>query len=112
MDRRSFLTAMFGIAGATAFASAVRPIDAVAGVPGARSGILDELEAPDTETFDDEKGNQAEVEQVHYRRYHRRYYRRHYRRYYRRRGWATVCRSYWRHGRRHVRCYRRHMYRY
>ena len=112
MDRRSFLTAMLSIAGAAALANTVRPIDAVAGVPGARSGILDELEAPDTETFDDEKGNQAEVEQVHYRRYHRRYYRRHYRRYYRRRGWATVCRSYWRHGRRHVRCYRRHMYRY
>ncbi|TIU12667.1 MAG: protamine-2 (modular protein), partial [Mesorhizobium sp.] len=41
MDRRSFLTGMFGIAGAAVLASAVRPINAVAGVPGARRGILD-----------------------------------------------------------------------
>lgn len=93
MDRRSFLTAMFGIAGAAAFASAVRPIDAVAGVPGARSGILDELEAPEAETFDND-GAPAEVDRVHYR-------------YYPRRGWRRVCRSYWRHGRWRVRCYRR-----
>ena len=92
MDRRSFLTAMFGIAGAAAFASAVRPIDAVAGVPGARSGILDELEAPEAETFDND-GTPAEVDRVHYR--------------YPRRGWRRVCRSYWRHGRWHVLCYRR-----
>ncbi|PZV35867.1 protamine-2 (modular protein) [Mesorhizobium kowhaii] len=101
MDRRSFLTAMLGVAGAAVFATAVRPINAVAGVPGAGSGILDELEAPEAETFDDE-GTPAEVEQVYYRRYHRRYYRRYYRR-----GWRRVCHSYWRHGRRRVRCYRR-----
>lgn len=104
MDRRSFLTAMFGIAGAAAFASAVRPINAVAGVPGAKSGILDELDT------------QAEVEPVNHRRYYDQdydpdydpdyYYRRH-RRHRRRRGWRRVCRSYRRHGRRRVRCYRR-----
>ncbi|TIU37572.1 MAG: protamine-2 (modular protein), partial [Mesorhizobium sp.] len=43
MDRRSFLTAMFGIAGAAALAGAIRPIEAVAGVPGAGNGILDEI---------------------------------------------------------------------
>jgi hypothetical protein len=100
MDRRSFLTAMFGIAGAAAFASAVRPINAVAGIPGAKSGILDELDP------------EAEVEPVNHRRYYDQdydpdyYYRRH-RRHRRRRGWRRVCRSYWRHGRRRVRCYRR-----
>ena len=110
MDRRSFLTAMFGIAGAAAFASAVRPIKAVAGVPGAKSGIPDELDAPDSPTFDD-KGTQAEVEPVNHRRYHEpdydSDYRHYYRRHHRRRGWRRVCRSYWRHGRRRVRCYRR-----
>lgn len=105
MDRRSFLTAMFGIAGAAAFASAVRPINAVAGVPVA-SGILDELDAPDSPT-------QAEVEPVNHRRYHDQDYEPdydpdyYYRRHRRRRGWRRVCRSYWRHGRRRVRCYRR-----
>lgn len=114
MDRRSFLTAMFGIAGAAAFASAVGPINAVAGVPGAKSGILEELDAPDSPTFDDE-GTQAEVEPVYHRRYHDPYYDPYYRRHHPRRGWRRVCRSYWRHGRRRVRCYRRRawgMYRY
>jgi hypothetical protein len=97
---------MFGVAGAAAFASAVRPINAVAGVPGAKSGILDELNGPDA--FNNE-GTQAEVEPVNHRRYYDQdydpdyYYRRHRRR----RGWRRVCRSYWRHGRRRVRCYRR-----
>ncbi|RWP10719.1 MAG: protamine-2 (modular protein) [Mesorhizobium sp.] len=99
MDRRSFLTAMFGVAGAAALASAVRPIDAVAGVPGAGRGILDELETPQTATFDEDA--QAEVQQVYHRDWHHRPHRR------RRRGWRRVCRSYWRHGRRRVGCYRR-----
>ena len=98
MDRRSFLTAMFGIAGAAALASTVRPIDAMAGVPGTGNGILDELETPQAEAFDEDA--QAEVQQVYHRYWHRR-------RHYRRRGWRRVCRSYWRHGRRRVRCYRR-----
>ncbi|RUV48794.1 protamine-2 (modular protein) [Mesorhizobium sp. M7A.F.Ca.MR.228.00.0.0] len=96
MDRRSFLTAMFGVAGAAALASAVRPIEAMAGVPGAGHGILDELETPQPEAY-----AQAEVQQVYHRDWHHRPHRR------RRRGWRRVCRSYWRHGRRRVRCYRR-----
>lgn len=60
MDRRSFLTAIFGIAGAAALARTVRPINAMAGVPGA--GILDELETPQAEAADDA---QAEVQQVY-----------------------------------------------
>lgn len=96
MDRRSFLTAMFGIAGAAALASTVRPIDAMAGVPGTGNGILDELETPQVEPFDEDA--QAEVQQVYHRGWrHRRHHRR----------WRRVCRSYWRHGRRRVRCYRR-----
>ncbi|TIR04141.1 MAG: protamine-2 (modular protein), partial [Mesorhizobium sp.] len=54
MDRRLFLTGVFGVAGAAALASAVRPINAVAGVPSAGSGILDELDALETEPFEDE----------------------------------------------------------
>ncbi|OWK20753.1 hypothetical protein AJ88_26275 [Mesorhizobium amorphae CCBAU 01583] len=34
---------MFGVAGAAALASTVRPLDAMAGVPGAKSGILANL---------------------------------------------------------------------
>lgn len=110
MDRRSFLTAIFGVAGAAAFASAVRPINALAGVPAAKSGILEELDAPDA--FDNE-GTHAEVEPVNHRRYYDQDYDQDYdpdyyhRRRRRRRGWRRVCRSYWRHGRRRVRCYRR-----
>lgn len=70
MDRRSFLTAMFGVAGAAALASAVRPIEAMAGVPGAGHGILDELETPQTEAFDED--SQAEVQQVYHRDWHHR----------------------------------------
>jgi hypothetical protein len=49
---------MFGIAGAATLASAVRPINAVAGIPGARIGILDELEAQDKESW---QGDGAEA---------------------------------------------------
>ncbi|PTE08504.1 protamine-2 (modular protein) [Mesorhizobium helmanticense] len=101
MDRRLFLTGMFGIAGAAALASAVRPVNAVAGVPAARSGILDELEAQDKEVFED-GDTQAELEPVRHRHGH---WRRHNRRR-RRRVWRRVCRRYWRHGRRRTRCYR------
>ncbi len=104
MDRRSFLTAMFGVAGAAALASTVRPLNAVAGVPNVGPGILDELDAPDTEPFDDD-GTQADVEPVYHRRWHRRHYRRR-----RRRVWRRYCRSYWRHGYRRRRCYRRRVW--
>jgi len=113
MDRRSFLTALFGVAGAAALASAVRPINAVAGVPNVGNGILDELDAPDnTEPFDDE-GTEAELEPVSHRRGHRRherYERRYYRRHHRRRVWRRVCRRYWYHGRVRTRCYRQRVW--
>ncbi|RWP85395.1 MAG: protamine-2 (modular protein) [Mesorhizobium sp.] len=112
MDRRSFLTAMFGIAGAAALAGAIRPTEAVAGVPGAGNGILDEIEASQTEAFDD--GTHAEVQPVDHRRWDRDWDRdrdrdwdRGWRRRRHGRRWRRVCRSYWRHGRRRVRCYRR-----
>ncbi|WP_245322114.1 protamine-2 (modular protein) [Mesorhizobium sp. WSM1497] len=89
---------MFGIAGAAALAGTVRPFEAVAGVPSARNGILDELETPQAEPFDEDA--QADVQPVNHRDWHRR-------RHHRRRGWRRVCRRYWRHGRRRVRCYRR-----
>lgn len=98
MDRRSFLTAMFGVAGAAALAVTLRPIETMAGVPGAGSGVLDELDAPQTEAIDEDP--HAEVQQVYHRHWH-------HRRYHRRRGWRRVCRRYWRLGRRRVRCYRR-----
>ncbi|RJT34065.1 protamine-2 (modular protein) [Mesorhizobium waimense] len=104
MDRRSFLTAMFGVAGAAALASAVRPLNAVAGVPNVGPGILDELDAPDTEPFDDD-GTQADLEPVYHRHWHRRQYRRR-----RRRVWRRYCRSYWRYGYRRRRCYRRRVW--
>ncbi|RWP00636.1 MAG: protamine-2 (modular protein) [Mesorhizobium sp.] len=100
MDRRSFLTGMFGLAGAVALVSAVRPINAVAGVPDARSGILDELDAPDIETFEDDD---TQAEPVRHRRWHRRRRRR-------RRAWRRVCRRYWRNGYRRVRCRRRRVW--
>ncbi|PDQ17589.1 protamine-2 (modular protein) [Mesorhizobium sanjuanii] len=105
MDRRLFLTGMFGIAGAAALASAVRPVNAVAGVPAAGSGILDELEAQDNAVFGDDD-SQAELEQVRHRHGH---WRRHRRRR-RRRVWRRVCRRYWRHGRVRTRCYRRRVW--
>ena len=100
MDRRSFLTAMLGVAGAAALASTVRPLNAVAGVPNAGPGILDELDAPDTEPFD-EDGTQPDLEPVYHRRWHRRR---------RRRGWRRICRRYWRYGRYRRRCYRRRVW--
>lgn len=101
MDRRSFLTAMFGLAGAAVLASAVQPLNAVAGVPSVRKiGILDDLDAQETEPFGDE-GSQADLQPVYHRRWHR---------HRRRRVWRRVCRRYWRHGRRRTRCYRRRVW--
>ncbi len=100
MDRRLFLTGLLGLAGAAAVAGATRPTQALAGVPRG-NGILDELDA-DTIGFDGDAGT-AGVLDVQYRRrdhWHRPPPRR------RRRVWRRVCRSYWRHGRRRVRCWR------
>lgn len=102
MDRRMFLTGMLGVAGAAALAGVVRPPTALAGVPNARGGILDELDSPDVETEGAEI--QPELEPIQYRRRDRRHRRR------RRRVWRRICRRYWRHGRRRVRCYRRRVW--
>ncbi|QKC73433.1 protamine-2 (modular protein) [Mesorhizobium loti] len=100
MERRLFLTGMLGVVGAVAVASVAGPGRAVAGIPQG-NGILDKLDKPDPAVF--EGGEEVELEQVSHRRGHYRYRRRHGGR---RRGWRRVCRSYWRHGRRHVRCWR------
>ena len=96
MDRRTFLTGVLGLAGAAAVATAVRPVNAVAGVPNAR-GILDELDSSAPDVADD--GGEADVKLAdyhrgHWRRHHHRQRRRH-----RRRVWRRVCRRYWHHGR-------------
>ena len=101
MDRRSFLTALFGVAGAAALATAVRPLEAVAGVPNAGNGILDELDKQDAGLLDDNEGP-GDVEQIRHRRWHRRHRRR--------RVWRRHCRTFWRHGRLRRRCYRRRSY--
>lgn len=100
MDRRSFLTGMFGLAGAAAIVTAVKPSMALAGMPS-RPGILDELDK-----VDDAGGNTPDVEPVDYRdrRRHNDRHRPHRRR--RRQEWRTVCRRYRRHGRWHRRCHR------
>ncbi|TGQ64947.1 MAG: protamine-2 (modular protein) [Mesorhizobium sp.] len=99
MERRLFLAGMLGVAGAVAFAGLARPAKAVAGVPGG-NGILDELDKPDPAVF--EGDDPVEAEQISHRYGHHWHGRRHGRR----RGWRRVCRSYWRHGRRRVRCWR------
>ncbi|RJG44156.1 protamine-2 (modular protein) [Mesorhizobium sp. DCY119] len=103
MDRRLFLTGMLGLVGGAALVSVARPASALAGIPDG-SGILDELNQPETAVFDGQD-DQAEVELVDHRRSHRRHDRRHNRRH-RRRVWRRVCRRHWRHGRRITRCYR------
>ncbi|MGX9148208.1 protamine-2 (modular protein) [Mesorhizobium sp. 128a] len=101
MDRRYFLTAMFGVAGAAALATIIRPSDALSGVAAPENGILDKLDAPQgQDTFADE--GPAEVEPINHRRWERRHHRR--------RAWRRVCRTHWRHGRRRVRCYRRRVW--
>ncbi|MBN9073757.1 MAG: protamine-2 (modular protein) [Rhizobiales bacterium] len=95
MDRRLFLTGLFGIAGAAALAGVARPDQAIAGVPNAR-GILDELDAPMPDVLADDEGV-PEVELIRHRRWHRR----------RRRVRRRVCQRYWRHGRWRRRCFTR-----
>lgn len=100
MDRRLFLTGMLSLAGAAALASVVQSNAALAAVPNTRGGVLDELDSPTTDFFEDEE-TQSEVEQVQYGRGRRRR---------RRRAWRRVCSRYWRRGRMRVRCYRRRVW--
>jgi len=100
MDRRLFLTGMLGLAGAAAVASVVRPGSAEAGIPNSR-GILDELDGPGEDVFDDGAAlTQVNHRHGHWGHHHRPRHRR------RRRVWRRVCRRYWRHGRYRVRCRR------
>jgi hypothetical protein len=101
MDRRLFLTGMLGVAGAAAVATALRPVEAVAGVPNGR-GILDELEGSSPELLD-EGDLQADIMDISHRRHHHHHRRR---RRHRRRVWRRVCRRFYRHGRWHRRCRR------
>ena len=104
MDRRSFLTGVLGLAGAAAVATAIRPVNAIAGVPNT-GGILNELEASATDVVDN--GDEARVELVDHRRGHRRrHHHGDHRRRYRRRVWRRVCRRYRHHGRWRERCHR------
>lgn len=104
MDRRTFLTGVLGLAGAAAVATAVRPVNAMAGVPNT-GGILGELEASATDAA--AEGGEAKVELVDHRRGHERWRRHgHHRRRYRRQVWRRVCRRYRHHGRWRERCRR------
>jgi hypothetical protein len=98
MDRRLFLTGMVGIAAAAGLAGLARPSCVLAGVPQARGGILDELNAPAAAPFEKDE-TRPEFEPVQYWRRHRRRRRRRVRR--------RVCRRYWRRGYWRYRCYRR-----
>ena len=107
MERRQFLTGMLGIAGAATVASIFKPVEALAGMPVNRPGILDELDGPPSGSPEEE----ATVEQVWHRDRPHRGWGRHRRRR-RRRVWRRVCRRYWRHGRWRRRCFRRRVWFY
>jgi hypothetical protein len=110
MDRRLFLTGMLGVAGTAAVCTAIGPHQAVAGVPAARDGILDELDLPQADLVEGEDDAQVELVRDHWeRRDWRRHQRRHRRRH-RRRVWRRVCHRVWRHGRRVTRCHRRRVW--
>ncbi|WP_082407466.1 hypothetical protein [Mesorhizobium sp. 1M-11] len=111
MDRRLFLTGILGVAGAAVIATAIRPGQAVAGVPMGRGGILDELEKSDAEAAVLDDGAEADVELVYHRPGHRpgrRPWRRHWGG---RPRWRRVCRRVYRRGRWHVRCWRERVWR-
>lgn len=99
MDRRLFLAGLFGAAGAATLASVVKPVEAVAGVPG--PGILDELNDPIENDL--EAGPESAEPELVWHRGYRHYGPR------RRRGWRwrTICRRYWHRGRWRRRCVRR-----
>ena len=99
MDRRLFLTGLLGLAGAATVAGMARPTQAAAGMLKG-NGILDELDGADPVPL-----GEADVVDVQYR-HDRHRPPRHRPRRRRRRVWRRVCRRYWRHGRRVVRCHR------
>jgi len=100
MDRRQFVAGLLGIAGAAALATALRPVEAVAGVMNpdmaSGTGVLDLLD----------ESAEANVEQVwHHGRPH--YYRD---RRPRRWAWRRVCRRFRVDGRWRRRCVRRRVW--
>lgn len=92
MDRRLFLTGMVALAGSAVATNMIQPALAFPLGSPAREGILGELDRPSDE--DSESG--AKPTLVQYRR--------------RRPVWRRYCRSYWRRGRRIVRCHRRRVW--
>ncbi|MBS9719274.1 protamine-2 (modular protein) [Tianweitania sp. BSSL-BM11] len=98
MDRRHFITGLFGLAGAVAVAKVVGPTEADAAVVKPE-GILDELDAstPEVTEIDHRRGHRD-------RRRHGRHL--HDRRHRRRRVTRRVCRRVRRHGRWERRCWR------
>jgi hypothetical protein len=103
MDRRLFVTGLLGLASATALASVAGPVNALAGVPTGR-GILDELDTPETDLFEEDDAD-VEAEPIHHRPGHKRRRRRR-----RRREWRRHCRRYRHNGRWRRRCRRRRVW--
>lgn len=97
MDRRLFVTGMVALAGSAVATSMIRPAQAFPLRSPARGGILDELDRPsDDVTESDAEPTLVQWGPGPYRR--------------RRPVWRRYCRSYWRRGRRIVRCYRRRVW--
>lgn len=112
MDRRLFLTTMLGIAGTAAIGATIGPRQAIAGIPVARDGILDELDTSDADLVGDDTDAQVELVRDRHdgRRPSHRRHDRHHRRRHRRRVWKRFCSRVWRHGRRVTRCQRRRVW--
>ncbi len=114
MDRRLFVTGLFGVAGAAALTAVVPPgAKALAGVPANDAADqasvlpnLEELKVPADEGEETTPETGEQLAQMYYRRRRRpMYYRRRRRRRIRR--WRNYCRRRWWHGRWRRRCYRR-----
>lgn len=103
MDRRLFLTGLLGLASATALTGVGRPVNALAGVPAGR-GILDGLDAPETDLFEEDDAD-VEAEPINHRPGHRRRRRRR-----RRQEWRRHCRRFRHNGRWRRRCRRRRVW--
>lgn len=97
MDRRLFLTGLVALAGSAAATSIVLQAQAFPLRSSGRGGILGELDRPsDDVTESDAEPTLVQWGPGPYRR--------------RRPVWRRYCRSYWRRGRRIVRCHRRRVW--
>lgn len=106
MDRRSFLTGLFGLAGTAAVTSLIGPKGAEAGVVNPGNGILDELDASDSDMIEVARRRRRRSRRRHARR--RPWNRRHagHDDHYYARPWRRVCKVHWRRGLRRRRCWR------